>query len=312
MTKLKKASLTASVLAASLMASSGASALAFDQNVTPALIFGDGNDNGAFTVDSNGNIEVGLRAKLRHDASGSPENIFNSNGDGTYTFNPGIAPGQSFPTAEWSFEWSVNTSLPADTGGNQGGDSGTPAFTTTLNAYTYLLELDSNPAVGAADFFVSFDPIMGPRLLGDGSGNTVNQWDHAIGNNSTGNGDGSKVTNGSADETAYANLINSNNVAQNSWKPHWFINQPWADLSQSTTGAPAGTVSFDPSVSGEYEIRLSVLSGQDALTSTSILVQVGELDTPPSGDVPVPGTLALFGLGLIGTGVGRRRLRRGA
>jgi hypothetical protein len=310
MTTFKKASLAASVLAASMMASAGANALAFDQNVTPDVIFGDGNANGGFTVDTAGNIEVGLRGKLRHNADGQPENTFNSNGDGTYTFNPGIAPEQNSPTAEWSFEWSVNTNLPAG-GLNQGGGDGGSSLSSNLSNYTYLLQLDSNPAVGEADFFVSFDPITWPRLVGGGS--TVNQWDHAIGNNSTVNGGGSVVSNGSADEAAYANLLANNNVAQNSWKPHWFINQAWADLSQSTTGAPSGTVNFDPTVSGEYEIRLSVFGGeQDALASTSIFIQVGELDTPPNGDVPVPGTLALFGLGLLGTAATRRRLRRQA
>jgi hypothetical protein len=309
MTTFKKASLAASVLAASMMASAGANALAFDQNVTPDVIFGSGNTNGGFTVDTAGNIEVGLRGKLRHNADGLPENTFNSNGDGTYSFNPGDPLNDGF-TAEWSFEWSVNTNLQAGGGLNPGGEGGNN-LSSNLSNYTYLLQLDSNPAVGEADFFVSFDPIMGPRLLGNGD--TVNQWDHAIGNNSTGNGGGSVVSNGSADEAAYADLIANNNVAQNSWKPHWFINQAWADLSQSTTGAPAGTVNFDPTVNGEYEIRLSVFGGeQDALASTSIFIQVGELDTPPNGDVPVPGTLALFGLGLLGTAATRRRLRRQA
>ena len=61
------------------------------------------------TTDRAGGIELGLRAKLRHNASGLPENTFNSNGDGTYTFDAGVAPTQSYPTAEWSFEWSINS-----------------------------------------------------------------------------------------------------------------------------------------------------------------------------------------------------------
>jgi len=312
MTTLKKASLAASVLAASLMASSGASALAFDQDVTPDLINGTGNANGGFTVDQANGIEVGLRGKLRHDASGAPENTFNSNGTGTYTFNAGVAPTQSFPTAEWSFEWSVNVDYLQGT---------TAATGFSLSDLSYFLELDQDPAAGSANFF-GFDPIMGPRLTyGD---QLVDQWDHAIGNNLTGNGGGSKVENVDTEDNptteptdiqtaqnAYAALVNNNNVAQNSWKPSWFI------------------PGFDPEVGGEYEIRLSVFAPSDgiidgttgvgddnptpplsvALASTSIRILV-EGGTTPSGDVPVPATLALFGVGLLGAAASRRRQRR--
>ena len=58
-------------------------ALLYDQNVTPDVIFGDGNDNGAFTVgtgiadagaSNERTVEIGLRAKLRHDENGQPQN----------------------------------------------------------------------------------------------------------------------------------------------------------------------------------------------------------------------------------------------
>ncbi|MEQ8837455.1 MAG: hypothetical protein RID07_11680, partial [Lacipirellulaceae bacterium] len=97
--------LTKLVLSAVIAVALGGSASAvtsFDQNVTPDVIFGSGNANGGFTVDTDNGVELGLRAKLRHNAVGAPENTFNSNGDGTYTFKSGVAPTQSFPTAEWS------------------------------------------------------------------------------------------------------------------------------------------------------------------------------------------------------------------
>lgn len=113
-----------------LVCTSGhAMGLQFDQLVTPDVIFGDGNANGAFTVDRSNGVELGLRGKLRHDGSGLPQNVFNSNGDGTYSFDAGVAPGQSFPTAVWSFEWSVNTDF-----------DGTSGY--MLDDLTYALGLD--------------------------------------------------------------------------------------------------------------------------------------------------------------------------
>jgi hypothetical protein len=52
-----------------------AQSLLFDQDVTPDVIFGSGNANGAFTIDQSNGIELGLRGKLRFDASNQPENI---------------------------------------------------------------------------------------------------------------------------------------------------------------------------------------------------------------------------------------------
>ena len=99
--------------------------------------FGDGNDNGAFTIgtgtyekvttDDLGNIisttdigvEIGLRAKLRFDENNQPQNIFNYDGVDTYTFEARAplngfndAPNPADPgTAIWNFEWSVNTDV---------------------------------------------------------------------------------------------------------------------------------------------------------------------------------------------------------
>ncbi|MFP4106811.1 MAG: PEP-CTERM sorting domain-containing protein, partial [Phycisphaerae bacterium] len=104
----------------------------FDQDVSPNVIFGSGNANGGFTVDRDNGIELALRGKLRHDATGEPQNRWNSNGDGTYTFRAGVAPGQSFPTAEWSFEWSVNTNYDDSTSYD-------------LSDLSYLLLIDTDP-----------------------------------------------------------------------------------------------------------------------------------------------------------------------
>ena len=178
----------ASVLTLGLFYAGSASALVmFDQNVTPDVIFGTGNANGSFTVDTANGIELGLRAKLRYDAAGLPQNVFNSNGNGTYSFDSGVAPTQSFPTAIWNFEWTVNTNL-----GNTG---------LILGDLTYLLSLDTDP--GAGTTFIAGDPI------------NVLFADHAIGTNATGNGGGTVANT----DLAYADLIANNNVAQNSWNP---------------------------------------------------------------------------------------------
>src|SRR3546814_4080660 len=85
----------------------------FDQNVTKEVIFGSGNANGSFTVDRQNGIELGLRAKLRFDETNQPQNTFNSNGDGTYSFPAGTPPtGFGFDpnsptTPVWNFEWSI-------------------------------------------------------------------------------------------------------------------------------------------------------------------------------------------------------------
>lgn len=234
-----------------------AQALSFDQNVTPRVIFGSGNANGSFTVDSANGIELGLRGKLRHNGAGAPENTFNSNGDGTYSFAAGVAPTQAFPTAVWSFEWSINTDVDGTTG-------------LALNDLVYALSLDGDPT--SATDFVSFDPIN--QLF----------FDHALGNNSTTSG--TKVI--STDLVSYASNIGQYNVAQNSWKAHWYF--------------PAG---FDPTVDGTYDISLSASSQNGQLlakSSIQIIVGAGGTAVPDSG-----ATLALLGGSIVLLAGFRRR-----
>lgn len=209
----------------------------FDQNVTNNAIFGSGNTNGAYTTDRANGVELGLRGKLRFNAANLAENTFNSNGDGTYSFESGLpptgfgfAPG-STSTALWNFEWSINTDFDGSTGFD-------------LNDLVYSLDIDFDPGLGVN--FQSFDLINVPVA------------DHAIGDNTTAQGAGTEAT----DPTSYTALISSNNLAQNSWNMEFFDN---------------ATYPFDGRVNGTYDIRLSAsLPGAaDPLASTSIQILVG-------------------------------------
>lgn len=206
-------------------------------NVTPDIIFGTGNANGSFTIGSTNNVEVGLRAKQRFPAA----NIFNYDGVDTYSFSAGeSAPSSGRPL--WNFEWSVNS----DVSGTSG---------TNLSDLVYQLKLDTDPGAGTS-FTTVFDPIIQPY------------GDHAIGDNSTGNGNGTVAV----DDPHYQGLISSNNVAQNSWAYHWFA-------------------LIDPMIAGLYRIELAAFAQDGQLLSSSgINVQVSA--------VPLPAALPLYGAGI--------------
>jgi hypothetical protein len=250
--KYLKSILISSTLAISSFANAG---IIYDADVTNEVIFGSGNTNGSFTVVQDNGIELGLRGKLRHNAAGNPENTFNSNGDGTYSFDAGVAPTQAAPTAVWSFEWSINSDYLGGSGFN-------------LADYLFEISIDSDPTAGV-NFVTTFD------LLSTASGTP----DHAIGDNSTLNGAGVSA----ADNAEFATLTAGNNLAQNSWKPHWFI----------------GGLGFDPTMDATYDISISASSRTQSsvpLAVNTIQVIVGNGATT----VPAPSTLAIFALGMLG------------
>lgn len=238
--------------------------LLFDQNVTPDVIFGSGNDNGGFTLNSQNGIELGLRAKLRFDDTNQPANIFNSNGAGSYLFDNtappsgfGFAP-NSPSTAIWNFEWSINSNV--DGSGS------------VLDSLFYTLSIDFDPSLSTQ--FLTFDP--------------VNQTfaDHAIGNNGTGNGNGTVA----ADAASYGALIGANNVAQNSWNMDFFDGGPFT---------------FTNTDNGVYDFVLSAFDAQGVqLASTSIQVITGD----GAVEVPTPASLLLLLSGLGVLRLNRRKL----
>ena len=137
-----------------------------------------------------------------------------------------------------------------------------------MDQYTYLLGYDSDPTQGTN--FTTFDLII------------TTFADHAIGDNSTVNGGG--VT--AADSAAYLGLIASKNVAQNSWKAHWFLSP------------------FDPTIDGTYDFYLAAFDGSGtelARTEMQIIAGAG------GASVPEPAALVLISAGLFGFGFARKR-----
>lgn len=184
------------VLVFLLAALPAAAVVQYDQDVTPDVIFGDGNDNGHFTVSTNAGpegdtIELGLRAKVRFNENGLPENTFNEFFPGEYYFSAGVGTGQTGITPTWAFEWTVNTDA-----------TGMDRY--KVGNFTYELGLDFDPGPGTN--YVVFDPI------------TVDHADHAMGTNLTANGDGVVA----ADATEYLSFLSLYNVAQQSWRYSWF------------------------------------------------------------------------------------------
>ncbi len=183
----------------------------YDQDVTPDIIFGSGNSNGAFTTDRNNGLEVGLRAKIPFVGT------TNSNGDSTYSFtlletdhdNNVATPNR------WNFEFTVNTDFDDSTSIN-------------LDQYTYELGMDSDPSLGVN--YLVFDPItpnVAPLF--------APFFDHSIGDNSTANGAGTEA----GDGPTYTTLLAGNNVLQQSWRYSFFPIAPLDTYDPSIPGTYA-------------------------------------------------------------------------
>jgi hypothetical protein len=115
----------------------------FDQDVTPAVIFGLGNANGAFTTSRQNGVEIGIRGKLRYPL---PLSEYRDNGDGSYgPFDSGdFGPIR----ASWNFDWTLNSDYKCT--------NGTPGCV-NIDAYTYELSMDADPTLGTN--FLVIDPL---------------------------------------------------------------------------------------------------------------------------------------------------------
>ncbi len=249
----------------------------FDEDVTNNVIMGSGIGNGGFTTDRQNGIELGMRGKLRFDAGNQPQNIFNSNNDGTYSFAAGLPPtGFSFdpnsPTTPiWNFEWSINSSFDG-TGAN-------------LDQFDYRIGMDFDPGVGTN--FQEFDPINIPVA------------DHSIGTNATAESAGAEAdgVDAVAEAADYVLLIANNNLAQNSWSMEFFNNGAF-DI-------------FDPEVDGTYDFFLEAFERSAAGGPGQSLARVDiQIIVGAGAQVPEPAALSLFAVGLLGLGFAGYRRRR--
>ena len=216
----------------------------YDQDVTPGVIYGSGNANGGFTVDTAANIELGLRAKVRFDENDDPQNQFNSDGAGNYLMEGG-SPTAGFSwipdtstTARWNFDFAINVDVLGDSDA-------------VLADYDYVLRLDGDPTSGTD--FLEFDPI------------NSSVFDHSMGDNTTTSQTDSKTK----DSATYAQQIQSLSVAQNSWNYDFY------------NFAGTALENFDPNVAGIYTIELEAYAKGSVgtagpLASTSINVLVPE------------------------------------
>ena len=225
----------------------GSTGLECDQDVTSNAIFGSGNINGSFTVDRNAGLELGMRGKLRFGAGNAPENTFNSNGDGTYSFETGCPTGGGLPgwasstTPFWSVEWSVNTDYDGSSGDN-------------IDALSYEMGMDFDPGPGTN--YLVFDPIAAGSVVPFDTPEPHPFWDHSIGTNATPMGGGVEA----GDVPTYVSLIANNNLAQNSWTPEFYNEAPFD--------------TFDPTVPGRYEFYLAAFDGPTEVGRTAITIVV--------------------------------------
>ena len=167
----------------------------YDQNVTPDVIFGSGNANGYFAVDTENNIEVGLRAKLRK------QGVYNSDGLGTYSFDAGPYTYTGFQDiAMWNYEFSINVNLNGLT-------------TDTLDDYDVYLLIDTDASLSIN--WVTLNPFA--------------VWDdNALGYNTTSNGGGDDSATAN---TNYGDYY----VAQNSQNLTWTLGSSLFDYNVSGT-----------------------------------------------------------------------------
>lgn len=117
--------------------------------VTNNVIFGSGNANGAFSGGRWGSLELGLRAKLRYDATngcggfGCPQNTFNYGPGDSYSFSSSQAnppPNRSI----FNFEWSIN--------------SNADGMGMALSGYSYRIDIDTDPTTNVGGL-VSYNPM---------------------------------------------------------------------------------------------------------------------------------------------------------
>ena len=161
---------------------------------------------------------------------------------------------------------------------NTGGQPGYSVFNFDYSVNTDVNDTDDMPDNVISDYTylleIDIDPTAGTSFTSFDPFGLI--YDNAFGYNSTANGGG---------VTGYSS--SSFNVGQNSenlWLASLFV------------------PGFDPTADGSYVIRLTALSNDTSIASTSINVIVGDVS-----DVPLPAGLPLMLAGLGGLALLRRR-----
>lgn len=114
------------------------------------IYYGIGNGNGGWTVDTQNNLELGLRAHVRYP---EPLNVFNLTDNNQYNFTDGnsISPASR---ASWNVDFSINTQM-----SGLGND--------LLSSYAFTLAMDKDPSLGQDWVYV--DPLLIPDNAPSGS-----------------------------------------------------------------------------------------------------------------------------------------------
>ena len=121
-------------LAAGAVALSGPAqaTIQYDANVSNGVFFGTGNPNGGWTVSTDNNVEIGLRAKNYGGSLIAPET-----GTGIYDTTTGISPSKA-SRAFWSWEFSIENLAP---GGSLAGDKGLLTITNAAAGTTITFDV---------------------------------------------------------------------------------------------------------------------------------------------------------------------------
>ena len=154
---------------------------AYAGTITPDIIFGSGNTNRGFTVETVGDLELGLRAKQRYTSANDAIGVgIVQDAAGNYLFD---STAQTVPAGRsvWNFDWSINSDIANGT--------------TALDAYSYQIAVYYGPS-GAGNMEI-YDPLS---AISTGC---------YLGTNASGNG-------GATFDSAGAEDFNLFNVAQNS------------------------------------------------------------------------------------------------
>jgi hypothetical protein len=226
-------------LAAAFVSASAQAGIVHNSDIVGNVIFGSGNADGGWTINQTGNMELAMRAKVRYDLSDNqPKNVFNANGNGTFSHAAGNPGGTESGRARWNLEWSVNT----DSSGTGGAK---------LSAYNFVFGVDSDAGAGTAWHSYS--------LLGLDGGVTGAPYDHSFGNNSTAAGAGVEPT----DAASFGTLLATSSLMQNS------TNMEFIDDGILFGG------DFNPNIDGRYSFFLEAYNGTQLIGRTDVTVIVG-------------------------------------